>query len=60
MPKVYKSEGLLEAASMMIRSARILGLPIVVAEHVKKTFGETDPYIRQHLTEEKDFFIQKT
>jgi|LakMenEpi03Aug12_release.lakeMendotaPanAssembly.Ray.scaffolds.fasta_scaffold1026035_1 hypothetical protein len=41
VPKLYGKEGLLEASAMMIRSAKVLGIPIVVTEHTKKVMGDT-------------------
>ena len=45
---------------MAIRTARILDIPIVVTEHVKKTMGDTSPELMKHLDEKKDHFIIKT
>ena len=50
VPRVYGKEGVLEASAMAIRSARILGLPIIVTEHTKKVMGETSPEIKQYLS----------
>ena len=41
LPLVYGKEGILEAVSMAVRSAKILGLPIIVTEHTKKVMGDT-------------------
>ena len=40
LPLIYGKEGVLEAASMMIRAAKIFGLPIIVSEDTKEVFGE--------------------
>ena len=45
---------------MAIRTARILGIPILVTEHVKKTMGNTSPELMKHLDEKKDHFVTKT
>ena len=49
VPRVYGKEGVLEASSMMIRSARLLNIPIIVTEHTKKVMGDTCPELKAHL-----------
>ena len=60
MSFVYGKDGMIEASCMAIRTARILDIPIVVTEHVKKTMGDTSPELMKHLDEKKDHFIIKT
>lgn len=38
-PMLYGKEGVLEAASMMVRAAKVFGLPTIVTEHTKKIMG---------------------
>ena len=45
---------------MAVRSAKILGLPIIVTEHTKKVMGETCEEVKKHLNDKEDFFIPKT
>lgn len=41
VPKVYGRDGVIEASSMMVRAAKVLGIPVLVTEHTKKVMGET-------------------
>ena len=38
-PMLYGKDGVLEAASMMVRAAKIFGMPTIVTEHTKKIMG---------------------
>jgi len=60
VPRVYGREGALEASSMMVRAAKVFGIPIVVTEHTVKVMGETCEEIKKHLKEGQDFVIPKT
>jgi hypothetical protein len=44
---------------MMVRAAKILGIPILVTEQTRKVMGETCQELKKHLKEE-DFIAEKT
>ena len=60
VPKVYGREGVIEPSIMAIRSARILGIPILVTEHTKKVMGETCAELKKYLNEKEDHILTKT
>ena len=60
MPFTYGREGVIQASCMAIRTARILNIPIIVTEHVKKTMGDTATELKKYLDEQKDHFIIKS
>lgn len=41
MPLLYGKEGVMEAATMMVRAANVLNIPTIVTEHNPKAFGYT-------------------
>lgn len=43
----------------MIRSAKVLDIPIVVTEQTRRVMGETCPSLKQHLTP-RDKIFEKT
>ena len=59
-PLVYGREGVLEAASMMVKAANVFEIPIIVTEHTKKVMGETNEEIKRHIDEKNSHFISKT
>lgn len=38
-PLMYGREGFLEATSMMVRAAKVYGIPTIISEHTKEIFG---------------------
>ncbi|MCL5271274.1 MAG: hydrolase [bacterium] len=49
LPAIHEREAVVRRAEILIKAARILGIPIIWTEQYRKGLGETDPTIRQAI-----------